>query len=229
MCVGQCSLWGLENLGFVVEIKDADLLFNCSVDKVSEAQILNEVVGLNYLVDNLFFGTTVAALDPHARKESRDWLRAQIDIDVLNIITKKPLSADLARIFIAELILKPAINTIIHRVFFKGGLFYGVRSDSLRRNLERMKDKLSELYLYVFFFYFNHVIILFFIFYFYLGIWMDGWCSRFKFWCGGMGEQVLKLCVDWTALNTWWSPPLLAFEKKIITRDIHISYLINCS
>ena len=86
---------------------DADLLFNCSVDEVSE------VVGLNYLVNNLFFGTTLAALDPHACKESRDRLGAQINIDVLSIITKKPLSADLARIFVAELVLKPAINTII--------------------------------------------------------------------------------------------------------------------
>ena len=84
VCVGQGSLWG-----FVVEIMDADLLFNCSVDEVSEAQILDEVVGLNYVVDNLFFGTTLAALDPHTRKESRDRLGPQIDIDVLNIITKK--------------------------------------------------------------------------------------------------------------------------------------------
>ena len=137
VCVGQGSLWG-----FVVEIMDADLLFNCSVDEVSEAQILDEVVGLNYVVDNLFFGTTLAALDPHTRKESRDRLGPQIDIDVLNIITKKPLFADLARIFVAELVLKPAIITIIHRAFFEGGLFYGVGSDGLRRNLERMLEEL---------------------------------------------------------------------------------------
>ena len=42
------------------------MLFNCPVDEVSEIQIVDEVVDLNYLVDNLMFGIVTSESGTHS-------------------------------------------------------------------------------------------------------------------------------------------------------------------
>ena len=102
------------------QIMDTDLLFSSVVDEFSEAQMVEEVVDLNYLIDNLIFGIIITNFKTQACTKSRDAPRGQIDTDILTIIKKYRLSAVLARTFVAEFILKSATYTILHRVFFRG-------------------------------------------------------------------------------------------------------------
>ena len=41
-----------------------------------------------------------------------------------------------------EFLLKSVIYTILHSVFFKAGIFYGVRLEGLQRNLDHISDEL---------------------------------------------------------------------------------------
>ena len=59
-----------------------------------------------------------------------------------SILPKHQLSAVLTRIFVVEFLLKSVIYTILHSVFFKAGIFYGVRLEGLQRNLEHISDEL---------------------------------------------------------------------------------------
>ena len=59
-----------------------------------------------------------------------------------SILSKHQLSAVLTRTFVVEFLLKSVIYTILHSVFFKGGIFYGVGLEGLQRNLDRISDKL---------------------------------------------------------------------------------------
>ena len=129
---------------------DTDLLFSTVIDKFSEAEIVKEVVDLNYIINNLTFGIIIT--EAQARTKPRDAHRGQIDTDLLTIIKKYRLSAVFAWTFVAEFILKSAIYTFLHRVFFEAGIFYGVGSERLRRYLDRISEELVASSIFFFFF-----------------------------------------------------------------------------
>ena len=61
VCVVYMFFLGIEGLVLMDEIG--------TIDKFSEAQIVEEVVDLNYLIDNLIFGIIITDLDTQACTE----------------------------------------------------------------------------------------------------------------------------------------------------------------
>ena len=68
------------------QIMDTDLLFSTVIDEFSEAEIVEEVVDLNYVINNLTFGIIIT--EAQACTKPRDARRGQIETDLLTIIKK---------------------------------------------------------------------------------------------------------------------------------------------
>ena len=111
-----------------------DLFFSCSVDKFSERDVLNDLLHLNYLVDELLLGVISQPLSP---TDIRSPLAP--DAGVVDAITRFGLTAGQAREYVVDFLLRDSIFDIIHDGFFRAEFYFsGVGSDRLRVDLDRM-------------------------------------------------------------------------------------------
>jgi len=123
-----------------------DLLFSCGVDGLSEIQIFESVQDINYLIDNLI--TNILAVDhslttSQSNCGSRKYLHSESDIAALTVLSDCRLSRGNARVLAVEFILRNVIITTLHAHYFEGQFFFGVGSELLRLDLERMITELT--------------------------------------------------------------------------------------
>ena len=117
-------------------------LFHCGIDPLSETEIVDEVHAFNYLVVN--FLDNLQADDISATPKNLTQKNSESDIhpDLLELLRNRQYSDRDAKNFVIEFVLRTLIFTIIHSHFFDGRTFFGIGSDHLRANLERMIDVL---------------------------------------------------------------------------------------
>jgi len=117
-------------------------LFSCGIDPLSETEIVDEVHAFNYLVVN--FLDNLQADDISATPKNLTQKNSESDIhpDLLELLRNRQYSDRDAKNFVIEFVLRTLIFTIIHSHFFDGRTFFGIGSDHLRANLERMIDVL---------------------------------------------------------------------------------------
>jgi hypothetical protein len=117
-------------------------LFSCGIDPLSETEIVDEVHAFNYLVVD--FLDNLQADDISATPKNLTQKNSESDIhpDLLELLRNRQYSDRDAKNFVIEFVLRTLIFTIIHSHFFDGRTFFGIGSDHLRANLERMIDVL---------------------------------------------------------------------------------------
>ena len=114
--------------------------FNSNIDDISECQVLEEVVGLNYLVDNMIIGviSTPQPSPSHSFYNKTLHPQAAPDQELLTLLRQFHPSAAAAREFVAEFLLRDAIHKCLYNTFFKGEFFFGVESEHHRAYLDRL-------------------------------------------------------------------------------------------
>ena len=135
----------------------SDLNFSCKIDAVSEAEIVEAVLSINYSIDvlisNILAGVKEFKLSYYKLppRETRNRLHddtipsnPDLDIPLLQylLIDSPSLLSDDARDYVVDIILHNLIALLVHKYFFKGGHFFGVGSKTLHEYLESMFSKL---------------------------------------------------------------------------------------
>jgi hypothetical protein len=123
---------------------------------VSEAEIVDAVLSINYSIDNLIFNILAGVKElklsyhklspPKTRNRHHDDIPSNPDLDIpllQYLLTDSPsLLSDDTRDYVVEIILHNLISSLVHKHFFKGGHFFGVGSEALHEYLETMFSKL---------------------------------------------------------------------------------------
>jgi hypothetical protein len=135
----------------------SDLYFSCKIDRVSEAQIVDAVRGINYSIANLIINIlhevkkSKLSYPSHKSKAPPRKHPSSIIIPTkpdpgftllrFLLVSRDRLSDD-SRESVVEFILHNLILSLVHKHFFKGGHFFGVGSETLYEDLETMFSKL---------------------------------------------------------------------------------------
>ena len=134
-------------------------LFHCGIDPLSETEIVDEVHAFNYLVVNLLVNLQADDISATPKNLSQNHSESEIHPELLELLRNRQYSDRDARNFVIEFVLRTLIFTIIHSHFFDGRTFFGIGSDHLRANLERMIDDLRAggmiLFLFILFKFLN--------------------------------------------------------------------------
>jgi hypothetical protein len=119
-------------------------IFSCGIDRVSESEAVDAVLQLNYLVNNLIVNILAVGLSSTPRSDNHVHSKLTVDLELLTFLInhRDRFSDDEATLFVVEFIFRSLIFTIIHTHFFDGRNFFGIGSDHLRANLDRMMDEL---------------------------------------------------------------------------------------
>jgi hypothetical protein len=135
----------------------SDLNFSCKIDTVSEAEIVDAVLSINYSIDNLISNILagvkefklsyhkILPLNTRNRHRRNDIpSNSDLDIPLLHylLIDSPSLLSDDTRDYVVEIILHNLVSSLVHKHFFKGGHFFGVGSEGLHEYLETMFLKL---------------------------------------------------------------------------------------
>jgi uncharacterized membrane protein YozB (DUF420 family) len=119
-------------------------IFSCGIDRVSESEVVDAVHQLNYLVNNLIANILAVGLSSTPRSDKRVHSKLTVDLELLTFLInhRDRFSDDEATLFVVEFIFRSLIFTIIYTHLFDGRNFFGIGSDHLRANLDRMMDEL---------------------------------------------------------------------------------------
>lgn len=119
-------------------MSSGELSFACGVDELSETQVLDELNHLNYCIDNMIMN--IMAADQSLRPQCTHQKPAESACDtvLLAFIRNSQLSDQNARNVVVENHLRNLIFSLLHIHFFDGNFFFGVGSETLRENLDRM-------------------------------------------------------------------------------------------
>lgn len=119
------------------------LFFTSGIDDLSETQVVDDLHLLNYSIDNLIISIIAADHSlPHRRNQIPT--ESACDAALLEYLRKSKLSDRDARAFVIDNHLRNLILTLVHIHFFKGEIFFGVGSETLREYLDRMITVLVE-------------------------------------------------------------------------------------
>ena len=133
----------------------SDLNFSCKIDAVSETEIVDAVLSINYSIDilisNILVGVKEFKLSYYRNRSTRKGrnrhrIRSNPELDIpplqcLLIDSPSLLSED-TRDYVVDIILHNLISSLVHKHFFKGGHFFGVGSKILHEGLETMFSNL---------------------------------------------------------------------------------------
>ena len=127
---------------------DDDILFDCSIDKSSERDIVDALSGLNYLVDNFIFNLLMSNQlqgSPLFAVPSPAFVnvpKSTLDQGLLTYLTEHCSTAEDAWNTTIDFFLRNIIFSLIHTYFFDGEFFFGVGSDIHRQYLDRLMSQL---------------------------------------------------------------------------------------
>ena len=120
-----------------------NILFGCSIDNSSERDIIDALLGLNYLVDNFIFNLVISNQlqnSPFSTVPSSALIN--LDAGLSTFLTEhSPTPKDAWSIAI-DFFLRNVIFSLIHTHFFDGNIFFGVGSDIHRQYLDLLMSEL---------------------------------------------------------------------------------------
>ena len=119
-------------------LTQTDLLFECKIDKYSEAEIVTLVEDINYAIDNMVMSTIIAI----SRTADQMPVPRTSPAHLMGYLEEHLRAGGNAAEFAAEFIIRNLVNLNIHQFFFTG-LFMGVGTQSRRDFLERLMSELA--------------------------------------------------------------------------------------
>lgn len=127
-----------------MDLTTDELLFGYSGDLGSEREVIDDLSGLNYLVDNLVFNIRSQNLLSSSVPPAYTTAGPDSARDLFMFIKEEQLSAGDAWNIVVDYILRNALYSAIHTNFFDGQFFFGVGTESYRLYLDRLMNELVE-------------------------------------------------------------------------------------
>ena len=144
------------------------LAFSCRVDEISERHVVDDIQGLNYLINNLLMSILLAKRIQSVTSsgERSNHRTGSGDISILRLIREHHLSEEDALFLVVEFVLRGLIYSLLYKHYFEGDFFFGVGSETHRAYLDSMMEELLSSGKFFFFF-------------FWLGQWLKFWFAIF--------------------------------------------------
>jgi hypothetical protein len=128
-------------------MSSVDFDFSCDIDHVSEDEVVNATLDINYSINNFIVNImadkrSIPTSKPSYSESEKKPTEKDCDKNLLRYLIESRLSDHIAIDFVVEFPLRNLIITLLHTHFFEGDRFFGVGSESLCSHLERMMSEL---------------------------------------------------------------------------------------